>query len=171
MDGLDNILARRSIRAYTPQQVPDDVTEKLLRAGMSAPSANNSQPWEFLVMRDPEKKRAASILGAYWGMLKSAPLGILVMANLKGYKATKEEYFMQDCSAATENILLAAHALGLGGVWLGLYPKEDRIRGMRNIYSIPEHIIPFSLISLGYPAETKPPHDGYNANKVHWDVY
>ncbi len=171
MDGLDNILARRSIRVYAPQQVPDDVTEKLLRAGMSAPSAQNSQPWEFLVMRDPEKRSAVSALGRYWGMLKSAPLGILVMANLKGYRATRQEFFMQDCSAATENILLAAHALGLGGVWLGLYPKEELMRGIRGIYGIPEDIIPFSIISLGYPAETRPPHDCYNEDKVHRDIY
>lgn len=171
MDGLDNIFARRSIRTYTEREVPDDVIEKLLRAGMSAPSAHNSQPWEFLVMRDPEKKRAASALGKYWGMLKTAPLGILVMANLKGYKASKQEFFMQDCSAATENILLAAQALGLGGVWLGLYPREELMRGLRDIYGIPEDIIPFSLVSIGYPAETKRPHDEYKAKSVHYDMY
>jgi nitroreductase len=171
MDGFDNILARRSIRVYTQEQVPDDVTEKLLRAGMAAPSAQNSQPWEFLVMREPEKKSAVSALGRYWGMLKSAPLGILVMANLSGYRASKHEFFIQDCSAATQNILLAAHALGLGGVWLGLYPKEELMRDVRDIYGIPEDIIPFSIVSLGYPAETKPPHDHYNEDKVHRDVY
>lgn len=171
MDGLDTILGRRSIRAYGAGEVPDKVISNLLRAGMYAPSAHNSQPWEFLVMRDPEKKKAASDLGVYWGMLKSAPLGILVMANLKGYKGTSQDFFLQDCSAATENILLAAQAQGLGAVWLGLYPKENLMRGIRGIYGIPEDIVPFSIVSTGYPAETKKPHDEYKTNKVHFDMY
>jgi nitroreductase len=171
MDSINTIFARRSIRAYTADEVPDKVIGNLLRAGMYAPSANNSQPWEFLVMRDAQKKKAASDLGIYWGMLKSAPLGILVMASLSGYKGTKQEFFMQDCSAATENILLAAQAQGLGAVWLGLYPKENLMQGIRNIYGIPEDIIPFSLISIGYPVETKKPHDEYKTKKVHYDMY
>jgi nitroreductase len=171
MDGLETILERRSIRAYTADEVPKEAIENLLLAGSSAPSARNSQPWEFLVMRDPEKKKAASGLGTYWGMLKSAPLGILVMANIRGYQGTKPEFFMQDCSAATENILLAAHAQGLGAVWLGLYPKENLMQGIRDIYGIPADIIPFSLISIGYPAEMKKPHDRYDAKKVHYDMY
>lgn len=171
MDGLKAILERRSIRAYTGEQVPDEIIENLLRAGMFAPSAMDSQPWEFLVIRDPDKKKAVSKLGRYWGMLENAPLGILVMANLKGYKASSREFFMQDCSAATENILLAAQAQGLGGVWLGLYPKQDRMQGLRDIYGIPEDIIPFSLISIGYPAETRRPHASYHEDKVHFDRY
>lgn len=171
MDGLKAVLTRRSIRAYTDERVSDAVTENLLRAGMYAPSAMNSQPWEFLVIRGAEKKKAASVLSANWKVLAEAPLGILVMANLNDYKASSSDYFIQDCSAATENILLAAHAQGLGGVWLGLYPKQDRMQGLRDIFSIPEHIIPFSLISIGYPAETKRPHGSYHAGKVHFDKY
>lgn len=171
MDGLKAILERRSIRAYTEEQVSDEAIKNLLKAGMYAPSAMNSQPWEFLVIRDAEKKKAAAKLGLYWKMLAAAPLGILVMANLKGYKASSSDYFIQDCSAATENILLAAHAQGLGGVWLGLYPKQDRMQGLREIFGIPEDIIPFSLISIGHPAETKRPHASYREDKVHLDKY
>lgn len=171
MDGLETVLGRRSIRKYTGEQIPDSVIENLLRAGMYAPSAHNSQPWEFLVMRDSDKKKAASALGIYWGMLKDAPLGILVMANLNGYKGSDSSFFVQDCSAATENILLAARAQGLGGVWLGLYPKQDLMKGIMEVYCIPEHIIPFSLISLGYPAEEKMPHRTFHADKVHYDKY
>lgn len=171
MDGIKAILDRRSIRAYTDEQVPDVVIENLLKAGMYAPSAMNSQPWEFLVIREPEKKKQASKLGRYWGMLEGAPLGIIVMANLNGYKASTSEFFIQDCSAATENILLAAHAQGLGAVWLGLYPKQDRMQGLREMFGIPEDIIPFSLISIGHPAETKRPHASYHEDKVHFDKY
>ncbi len=171
MDALNAILERRSIRAYTDEQIPEEVTENLLRAGMYAPSAMNSQPWEFLVIREPGKKAAASQLGRYWNMLRDAPLGILVMANLKSYKASSREFFIQDCSAATQNILLAAHAQGLGAVWLGLYPKKDRMQGIRDIFGIPGDIIPFSLISIGYPAETKRPHRTFHEDKVHYDKY
>lgn len=171
MDALKTILERRSVREYTDKQVPDEVIENLLRAGMYAPSAHNSQPWEFLVMRDHDMKKAVSSIGRYWGMLKNAPLGILVMANLNGYKGSDSAFFAQDCSAATENILLAAHAQGLGGVWLGLYPKQELMKGVRAVYGIPEHIIPFSMVSLGYPAEEKFPHRTFHADKVHYDKY
>lgn len=171
MDGLKPILERRSYRVYSDKAVPDDVLENMLRAGMYAPSAMNSQPWEFLVMKDGEKKRAVSKLVPYWSMLDKAPLGILVMANRNGYRASTKEFFIQDCSAATENILLAAQAQGLGGVWLGLYPKEEPMKKIREIYGIPEHIIPFSLMSIGYPDKELHPHTTYHADKVHVDGY
>ncbi len=171
MDALKTILERRSIRAYTDKQVSDEVIENLLRAGMYAPCAMNSKPWEFLVIRDKEKKAAISCLGTYWKMLKDAPIAILVMANLKDYKGSTKEYFIQDCSAAAENILLAAKAQGLGGVWLGLYPKQDRMQGIRDICGIPEDIIPFSLLSIGYSAQTPEPHKSFYKEKVHYDKY
>lgn len=171
MDALKTILERRSVRDYTDKQVPDEVIENLLRAGMYAPSAMNSQPWEFIVIRAPEKMKAASRLGTYWKMLKDAPVGILVMANLKGYKASAKEFFMQDCSAAAENILLAAEAQGLGGVWLGLYPKEAMMQGLRELFGIPENVIPFALLSIGYPAKKPKPHNEFRADKVHYDKY
>jgi nitroreductase len=171
MDALKTILERRSVREYTDKQVPDEVIKNLLRAGMCAPSARSAQPWEFLVIRDAEKRRAASKLGTYWKMLKDAPLGILVMAGLEGYRGTKKDFFMQDCSAAAENILLAAEAQGLGGVWLGLYPYEDRMKGLREIFGIPEDILPFIMLSIGYPAKKAEPHTGFYADKVHYDKY
>ncbi len=171
MDALKAIMERRSVRDYEDRQVPDGVIENLLRAGMYAPSAMNSQPWEFLVIRDAEKKKAASKIGTYWKMLPEAPLGILVMANLEGYRASAKEFFIQDCSAAAENILLAAEAQGLGGVWLGLYPKKDRMEALRELFEIPESIIPFSMLSIGYPAKKPKPHTGFHAEKVHYDKY
>lgn len=171
MEGLKPILERRSCRTYTDQPVPEHIIETLLKAGMFAPSANNAQPWEFLVMQDAEKKEAASNIAPYWSMLKNAPLGILVLADVAGYRGPVKDYFIQDCSASTENILIAAEAMGLGGVWLGLYPREDRIKKIRAIYNIPGHIMPFSVVSLGYPDKPHHPHTTYHAEKVHRDVY
>jgi len=171
MDALEAILGRRSYRVYKNQEIPDDVLKNLLRAGMYAPSAVNSQPWEFLVMKDAVKKEAVSNLLSVWSMLKKAPLGILVMANRNGYRAQTKEFFVQDCAAATQNILLAAHAQGLGGVWLGTYPKEDVMKGIREIYDIPDHIIPFSVLSIGYPDRQLHPHSTFHKGKVHNDGY
>jgi nitroreductase len=170
-EALRPILERRSCRKYTDQPVSGETLNVLLRAGMVAPSAHNSQPWEFLVLRDEALKAAVSELGPYWGMLKDAPLGILVLANLEGYKASKKEFFIQDCSAATENILLAAQAMGLGGVWLGLYPNEERVAGVRRVCGIPEAIIPVTLMSIGYPAQMPHPHTSFREDKVHYDRY
>jgi nitroreductase len=171
MDGLNTILERRSCRVYQDKPVGEDVIHNLLKAGMYAPSAMNSQPWEFLVMQDAEKKEAASEIAPYWSMLKKAPLGILVLANTNGYRSKTTEFFVQDCASSTTCILLAAYAQGLGGVYLGLYPHEDRIRKLREIYNIPEHIIPFSIVSLGYPDCTSHPHTTFHEHKVHRDEY
>lgn len=171
MDGLSTILERRSCRVYQDKPVSEDVIHNLLKAGMYAPSAMNSQPWEFLIMQDAEKKEAVSDIVSYWSMLKKAPLGILVMAQINGYRAKPDEFFVQDCANSTTCILLAAKAQGLGGVYLGLYPHEERMRKVREIYNIPEHIIPFSIVSLGHPDCTSHPHTTFHTHKVHRDEY
>jgi nitroreductase len=169
MEGLETILTRRSVRAYEAKPVPEDIIEKLLKAGMYAPSARNIQPWEFIVIKDSDVKKKVSKIGPYWGMLVSAPLGIMVVANLS--LCGPSEMYVQDCSAVTENILLAAHAMGLGGVWLGLYSNEERMREVTELFNLPENIVPISMISIGYPAETIRPHTGFNWEKVHYDKY
>lgn len=171
MDYLKPILERRSHRSYDNRPVPQDVIENILKAGMFAPSAMNSQPWEFLIMKDDEKRTRVSELVPYWSMLKNAPLGILVLANTLNYRATTKEFIVQDCAASTQNILLAAEAQGLGGVWLGLYPKADIMKKIRRIYEIPEHIYPFSIASIGYPYKELRPHRTYKEDKVHIDKY
>jgi len=98
-------------------------------------------------------------------MLREASVAILVCGDLSEEK--HGGYWIQDCSAATQNILIAAHAKGLGAVWLGIYPRKERIDGMRKLLGIPEHVVPLSLISIGYPAEQKPPANRYNAFKIH----
>jgi len=171
MDTLKAIMERRSCRVYQDRPVSEETIDALLKAAMVAPSAMNSQPWEFLVMQEPEKKEAVSSLVSYWSMLKKAPLGILVMANTNGYRASTTEFFIQDCALCAENILLAAQAMGLGGVYLGLYPKLDIMEKVRTIYGIPEHIIPFSLLSIGYPEKPMQPHTVFPKHKIHRDAY
>jgi nitroreductase len=171
METLKAIMERRSCRVYQDRPVSEETIDVLLKAGMVAPSAMNSQPWEFLVMQDADKKAAASELVTYWSMLKKAPLGILVMGNLNGYHASHTEFFIQDCALCAENILLAAQAMGLGGVYLGLYPKQDIMEKIRAIYGIPEHILPFAVLSIGYPEKPMQPHTTFPQHKVHRDEY
>jgi nitroreductase len=165
METYEAILTRRSIRAYTDQPVSDELIHKLLVAAMSAPSAGNGQPWQFIVTTERSLFDALADLLPFGKMLKQAPLAITVCGDAKG--STREGYWVQDCSAATENLLLAAHALGLGGVWLGVYPQEDRVAGVRTILRIPERITPLCVLSIGYPLEPGGPVERYRAERVH----
>ena len=165
MDTIKAILTRRSIRKYTIDPIEDNIIEDLLRSAMTAPSAGNEQPWHFLVISDKTLLNKIPDFHPYSKMLLKAPVAILVCGDesLEKYKG----FWVQDCSAATENILLAAHCKGLGAVWLGIYPLKDRMDGIRELLNIPEGITPFSLISIGYPAEEKPPSERYNLLRIH----
>lgn len=165
MDAIEAILSRRSIRKYTSEPVPSEVVEELLKAAMSAPSAGNEQPWHFVVIDDRQILDEIPKFHPYSEMLKEALVAVLVCGDLKEEK--HKGYWIQDCSACTMNMLIAAHAKGLGAVWLGIYPVEERVKGMRRLLGIPEHVVPLSLISIGYPAEKKPPSNRYNASKIH----
>ncbi len=163
MEAIEAILTRRSIRRYTSKKVSAKVVEELLKAGMSAPSANNSQPWHFVVIDERQILDRVPEFHAYSSMLYFAPLAIAVCGDSK----VSPSYWVQDCSAATQNILLAAHASGLGAVWLGIYPINERVRELQKLLNLPEQIVPLSLISLGYPAANKPPENRFNADRVH----
>jgi len=167
MDAVEAILSRRSIRKYTSSPVPDELIEELLRAAMSAPSAGNEQPWHFVVIRDQRILNEIPKFHEYSQMLREAPVAVLVCGDLKEQR--HEGFWIQDCSAATQNILVAAHTRGLGAVWLGVYPIQKRIDGLRRLLGIPEHAIPLSLISIGYPAEQKPSANRYDATRIHND--
>jgi nitroreductase len=132
---------------------------------MSAPSANNQQPWQFVVIRDRDILDQIPKYHPYSAMLNEAPVAILVCGDLKSEK--HKGYWVQDCSAATQNLLIAAQAKGLGAVWLGVHPREDRVDGTRKLLGLPEHIKPLSLIPIGYKGEEKPPANRYDASKVH----
>jgi nitroreductase len=165
MDAMDAILARRSIRRYTAQPVPEPAVKELLEAAMSAPSAGNQQPWHFVVINDRGILDEIPKYHPYSEMLKEASVAVLVCGDLKLEK--HKGFWIQDCSAATQNILIAAHAKGLGAVWLGIYPDDKRVNGTRKLLGIPEHIMPLSLIAVGYPAEKKPRPDRYQASRIH----
>jgi len=165
MDAIEAILTRRSIRKYIKKPISENDITNLLESAMSAPSAGNEQPWHFIVINDPKILKGIPSFHNHAQMLNDASLAILVCNDKRLEK--HGEMWIQDCSAATENILLAVNAKGLGAVWLGIYPREERINGMRKLLNVPEHIIPFSLISIGYPAEKKPPANRYDSSRVH----
>ena len=164
MDALFAIYTRRSVRQYAPGKVEEDQIDKLLRAGMAAPSAGNSRPWHFIVIDDPEKLAKVPTALPYAQMAAQAALAIMVCADpgLERFPG----YWPQDCAAATQNILLAAHAQGLGAVWCGIYPGNEE-HTVREIFDIPKTIMPLSLIVIGKdPTESKDP-GRYDADRVH----
>lgn len=166
METLEAILTRRSVREYTTQPVPDKILTQLLESAMQAPSAGNQKPWHFIILTDRQTMDALVKALPYGQPLAKAPLGIVVCADLA--EERYPGYWVQDCSNATENILLAAHALGLGAVWLGVYPVEDRVINVKKFLDLPETVIPMSIISLGYPsAEQERPQKRYDALRVH----
>lgn len=165
MDTIKAILTRRSIRKYIKKPISEKDISDILESAMSAPSAGNEQPWHFIVINDPKILREIPSFHNHAQMLNDASVAILVCNDKRLEK--HGEMWIQDCSAATENILIAVNAKELGAVWLGIYPREERINGMRKLLCIPDHIIPFSLISIGYPGEQKPPANRYDASRVH----
>ncbi len=165
MDILEAIDTRRSIRKYTDMPVSEEVVIKLLRAGMQAPSAADARPWHFVVVDDRKLLRLLASRMPGCEMLEEAVLGLLVCADPALEKIPG--FWAQDCAVATEHILLAAHALGLGGCWIGLYPVEERTKVVSVEINIPEGIIPFALCSLGVPNESLPPEDRYEESKLH----
>lgn len=166
MEVKEAILSRRSVRKFTPEPVPDEMVHELLRSAMAAPSACNRQPWEFFVVRNPQAQEALRGATPYTKMNSSL---ILVVAGNSERFLTKKpgDYWIQDCSAAIENILLTAVDLGLGACWCGLYPAELRVEKVRKILGQPENVIPLSLIQLGWPAQTPEPRTQYNESFVH----
>ncbi len=164
MEAMEAILTRRSIRKYTGQTVPERLVESLLKAAMAAPSANNEQPWYFVIIDDHAILDEIPKFHPYSDMLRHAPLAILVCADEN--QDAGGQMWVQDCAAATENILLAAKALGLGAVWLGVYPREERYIVLREMLGMPENIVPFSLVALGFPGEEKRPGERYDPARV-----
>jgi nitroreductase len=157
------IFARRSIRKYTAEPVSETDIKTLLEAAMAAPSASNRKPWQFVVVVERQTLDRLAEVHPHGKMLFEATLCIAVCGDL----TEMERFWVQDCSAATENLLLAATALGLGAVWLGVYPREERVAAVRQVLGIPETIVPLNLISIGHPAEEKEPRTQYNEARVH----
>lgn len=170
MTVLDTIFQRRSIRQYTDQAVPREVLVDLLRAAMAAPSAVNKQPWEFVVVTRPERMadlQAVLPYGRY-----NAPAAVVVCGVPEAAQNEPTgSYWVQDCSAATENLLIAAVGLGLGTVWTGVYPVAERVRDVQRVLGLPAGVVPLGVILVGYPAEEKPARTQYREERVHWERY
>ena len=167
---LKNIMTRTSIRAFTDQAVEESKVEALLRAGMAAPTAVNKQPWAVVVVREREQLDRLREAQPNARMLATAQLAIVVCGDMeKALEGAAQSYWVQDTSAATENILLAAHALGLGAVWTGVYPNADRVAAVSEALGLPSQIIPLNVIPIGYPDQSPEPKDTWNPANVHYE--
>ncbi len=151
MELFQGLLSRRSIRKYTGGRMDDEIIRSIIKAGMYAPSANNTRPWHFIIVDDRELMKRIMKVHPYSSMLSKASHAIIVCGDEKLQNGPG--YFVLDCSAATQNILLAAHALGFGAVWLGVEPKSDRKKAIKEIFGLPEYIHPVSIISIGVPVK------------------
>jgi nitroreductase len=164
MNFFESVYNRRSIRKYKTIPVEREKVDEILKAAMYAPSANNQQAWCFYVITERDKLNKLSEIHPYAKMLQQAPLAILVCADLSIAKSP--DYWVQDCSAATQNILLSAYALGLGSVWLGVHPRETRVNAMKEYFNLPENIHPLSLIAIGYADEQKEMPERFNLDRI-----
>lgn len=167
METLEAIHTRRSIRKFTSQPVAPETVKELLAAAMSAPSACNDQSWQFIVIDERIVLDALPGISPFAGMCREAPLAILVCGDTRQEKCPG--FWVQNCSAATQNLLLAAHDLGLGAVWTGVYPSADRVEDFRKLMEVPDGVIPLALIPIGYPDQQVPPEDRYRADRVHYN--
>jgi len=165
---LGLIFGRRSVRVYTPGEVSEETVTSLLEAAMAAPSAMTKDPWRFVVVRKPETlAKLASILPG-GKMLSAAPLAVVVCGDQETAFEQNPGYMIQDCSAAIQNLLLAAHGLGLGACWVGVYPSDNGIRQVKELLSIPGAVIPIAAIAIGLPGEQLESRTRFNRDYVHF---
>lgn len=169
---MENILNRKSVRKYTKEEVKKEKLEMLVRAGMAAPSARNSQPWLFFVINDRAilDNLAKQLPNAK--MLLSAKAAIVVCGNLqKALEGDGREFWVQDCSAATQNILLAAESMGLGAVWTGAYPRKETVNIIKVELGLPEHIVPLNVIPIGWQTGEEKPKQKYTEENIRWNKW
>ena len=171
MEAIECIMTRASVRQYTGEKISEEDMLKIIKAGMNAPSARNIQPWRFIILRDGKLLDEFTEKLPYCKMLKNAGAGVVVCGVLDKDFEYAEKYWTLDCSAATENILLAAHALGYGAVWTALYPNEERISIVRAALKMPRNVVPLNIIPIGTPKE-KPNHkDKFKEDIIHYDKW
>lgn len=164
---LELILGRRSIRVYRPGEIDEPTIQTLLEAAMAAPSAVAKDPWRFVVVRSRATLTAMTQILPNGQMLATAAVGIVVCGEIEAAHDRQLSYLLQDCAAGIENLLLAAHGLGLGACWLGIHPREQRVEKIASLLGIPAGIIPVAAIALGWPGETKEPRTRFHAARVH----
>ncbi len=167
MDTLKALLTRRSIRKFTDAPITDEQVHTLLNAAMHAPSGSNGQPWHFIVIRKQAILDGIQAFHPSAEVIKGCKVAILVCGEVGENR--HPWYWLEDCANATQNLLLAAHAIGLGAVWLGVAPNQGRMDGMNNLLPLPAGIQPFALIPLGYPAESKEATDRFKPERIHYD--
>jgi nitroreductase len=169
MDTLQAIKTRRSIRKFLDKPVSREMVRELLEAAMFAPSAGNEQPWQFIVVEDRALLDAIPRICATASMCRQSSIAILICADSSLMKYP--DFWVQDCSAAVENVLLAAHALGLGAVWAGVYPLKDRVLAFQKHFGLPEDITPFALVAVGFPAETPATPQRFREDRIHYNSW
>jgi len=170
-ENLSLIFGRRSVRVYSPGQISEETVTKLLEAAMAAPSAMSKDPWRFIVVRRPEMLRSLAETLAGGKMLATATLGMVVCGDLDSTLARQLSFLLQDCSAATENLLLAAHGLGLGACWVGVHPDETALQRLKEMFGLPPSVIPMAVVSLGLPGESLPARTRFNREYVHLEKW
>lgn len=167
-----NIMTRVSVRAYTDRQIEDDKIEKILRAAMAAPSAGNKQPWRFIVVKDKNILSTLSKNFKTMQMVEDAPMAFVVCGDMNStFQGNGLDYWVEDASAATENLLLAAHSLGLGAVWCGVYPLPERVDFLKNIFKLPDNIVPLCVVPVGYPNEKPQVKDKWKPQYIHQNTW
>lgn len=169
METLKAIFTRRSVRTFTDKKIRSDDLLYLIKAGMQAPSARNFQPWHFVLVNKGENLNKIPRLHPHAEMAKQAQAGILVCGDTEIEPSV--EYNALNCSAATQNILLAAHDMDLGAVWIGIYPREPRIKAMKELFQLPETIVPISIVLLGYPAVKSTPANRFKEERIHYESW
>lgn len=171
---LECIMTRTSVRNYTDRQVDDSTITRILRAGMAAPTAANQQPWHFVVVTEQSLKDSITAAFEYTKMVKHCSFAVVVCGDMDNlFKGDNPEggFWVEDCSAASENMLLAAHALGVGGVWCGIYPLKDREERLRSILHLPSNLTPLNVMAFGYPALPSTPKDKWAPSKIHYNAF
>ena len=169
MEAIKCIMTRRSVRKYTSKKLTEAQLRKILEAAMNAPSAGNQQAWQFIVVRDRIILNDLMGVHPYAQMLQQAQAAIVVCGDLKAEK--HQGYWVQDCAAATQNALLAAHAQSLGAVWLGVHPRADRVAGVQRVLGLPDQVVPLSIVSVGFPGEKPKAAKRYAKGKVHYEKW
>jgi nitroreductase len=169
MQAMEALLTRRAVREFTPETVTDEQLHAILNAAMHAPSACNQQPWHFVVVDSRERLNAIAGVHPYAQMLLQAPLAVVVCADVT--LETCHGHWVSDCSAAMQNLLLAAHAVGLGSVWVAIHPSEQRITAIRQLLGLPAFAVPLCLAAVGHPAGPLPQVDRFNPERIHRNAW
>ncbi|UCD33198.1 MAG: nitroreductase family protein [Desulfobacterales bacterium] len=167
METLEAIHTRRSIRKFKPQPVPKDLIHDILAAAMTAPSAGNQQPWQFVVITDRKILDRIPEINPYASMAKQAALAILICGDLSLEKFPGN--WVLDCSAAVQNLLLAAHDKGLGAVWTGIYPDKQRMEDFQQLVGLPQHVVAHTLVPMGYPNQKLSREDRFKQERIHYN--